>query len=118
MQVKRIDPPATITIGGAPGAGKTTIAKRLSAAWGIPCLSSDSLGSIIGASQALNNSSVNVNWIAYDVVFGLCAEFIHVGLTTLLDLNMGRAFQWQQLDALKRQHPHVRWVPIVLRAYP
>lgn len=104
-----------IVLGGFPGAGKTTLAKRLSAAWRIPRLSSDTLGQIIAASHPLKQTSVDAYWIAYDVVFGLCAEFLHAGVSTILDLNMGWAFQWQQLDALKHQYSDVRWLPIVLR---
>jgi adenylate kinase family enzyme len=102
-------------LGGFPGAGKTTMAKRLSAAWRIPRLSSDMLGQIIAASNALKQTSVDAYWIAYDVVFGLCTEFLTTGVSTILDINMGWAFQWQQLDALKHQHPDVRWLPILLQ---
>lgn len=70
---------------------------------------------MIAASHPLKQTSIDVYWIAYDVVFGLCAEFLHTGVSTILDLNMGWAFQWQQLDVLKQQYPDVRWLPVVLQ---
>jgi hypothetical protein len=88
---------------------------RLASELRIPLLSADSLGSLIGASEALRGLDVNAQWIAYDVVFGLCAEFLQSGVSVILDLNLGHAFQWQKLDALRQSGPALIWVPIVLQ---
>ncbi len=104
-----------IVLGGPPGAGKTSLSKRLSIELSIPRLSSDSIGRTIRLSQGIQDGAVNATWIAFDVVFNLCAEFLEAGVSTVLDLNMGWAFQWQQLDAIRNHQPGVRWLPIILR---
>lgn len=109
------DGPVLIVIGGFAGAGKTSLAKRLSTEFSIPCLSSDAIGRTIGESQSIKDKSVNATAIAYEVVFDLCREFLRSGISTILDLNMGWAFQWEHLDAMRAQQPAVVWVPILLR---
>jgi predicted kinase len=115
MEALRSGRPALIALGGFPGAGKTTQAKRLASDLGIPRLSADALGQIIRISEALKDTSVNAHWIAYDVVFGLCAEFLQSGVSVILDLNMGHAFQWRQLDSLRARDLALIWMPIVLQ---
>ena len=115
MKVSRRVTPALIALGGFPGAGKTTQARRLASELRIPLLSADSLGDLIGVSEALHGLDVNAQWIAYDVVFGLCVEFLQSGISVILDLNLGHAFQWLKLDALRQSDPVPIWVPIVLQ---
>jgi predicted kinase len=115
MKAPRSATPALIALGGSPGAGKTTQARRLASELRIPLLSADSLGDLIGASEALRGLDVNAQWIAYDVVFGLCSEFLQLGSSVILDLNLGHAFHWQKLDALRQSDPALIWVPIVLQ---
>src|SRR5262245_53135559 len=81
----------------------------------MPLLSADSLGNLIGASEALHGMDVNAQWIAYDAVFGLCGEFLQSGVSVILDLNLGHAFQWQKLDALRQSDSAPIWVPIMLQ---
>ena len=109
------DPAALIVIGGFAGTGKTSHSTRLSAEFGIPRLSSDAIGRSISLSQGIQDQNVNAIAIAYDVVFDLCAEFLRCGVSTVLDLNMGWAFQWEHLDTLRAHQPAVVWVPILLR---
>lgn len=104
-----------IVIGGPPGTGKTTHAKRLSTEYRIPCLGSDAIGQIIGTSRFVDTPT-NAVAVAYDVVFGLCDAFLHCGVSVILDLNMAWEFQWQHLEALRASYPHVRFVTIILRA--
>src|SRR5215475_304522 len=113
MHALRSRAPALIAIGGFPGAGKTTQAKRLAFELHIPRLSADMLGQIIRRSAALKNTSVNAHWIAYDVLFSLCAEFLKSGVSVLLDVNLGHSFQWQELDTLRQLDPEPIWLPIV-----
>ncbi len=106
--------PALIVIGGFAGAGKTAISKRLSAELQIPRLGSDTIGRTIKTSMG-SQSQVNAFWIAYEVLFRLCEEFIQARIPTILDLTMGWEFQWQHLDGITRRHPQVLFLPIILR---
>jgi predicted kinase len=107
--------PALITVGGFAGTGKTAISKRLSAELGIPRLGSDTLGRTIKKCIGTNSSQVHAYWIAYEVLFHLCEEFIQTGISTILDLTMGWEFQWQQVDSIMRQYPRALFLPIILR---
>ena len=106
--------PALIVLGGFPGSGKTTMTRRLACDWHLPRLASDMLGQTISASEALQGSGINAYWIAYEVLFALCAEFLRSGLSVVLDLTLGWAFHWRELDALTDQNPAVLLVPIIL----
>ena len=107
--------PAVIAIGGPPGAGKTTLAARLSSELGIPRLSSDTIGRIITRSEGSRGGAVEAYWIAYDVLFGLCDEFVRAGGAAILDINLGHDFQWQRLEQLQERHPTALLLPLVLR---
>lgn len=107
--------PAVIAVGGPPGAGKTALTARLSAEFGIPRLGSDAIGQIIKGSEGAKCASFDAYWIAYDVVFGLCAEFLSNGVSAILDLNLGWEFQWRQLERLRVDYPEATVLPIVLR---
>lgn len=108
---------ALIALGGPPGAGKTTLARRLSSELAIPRLGSDDIGRLIEQSGGLGPGAANANAfrIGYDVLFGLCEEFLRSGVSTLVDTNLGWAFQWQRLDALAARYPDTLILPIVLR---
>jgi predicted kinase len=107
--------PRLIVIGGYPGSGKTSVASRLAADLRLPRLSSDAIGDTIRASHAIVDTGVNAIWLAYDIVFDLCAQFIQSGVSTILDLNLGWAFQWQRLDNLRAQYPALSCSIIILR---
>jgi predicted kinase len=107
--------PALIVVGGFAGSGKSTLTRRLSGDLGIPRLGSDTISRVIRESEAVEGREVNAGWIAHDVVFGLCDDFLRSGISTILDLNMGRAFQWERVDAIARAHPEAQFLPIVLR---
>jgi predicted kinase len=107
--------PTLIVVGGYPGSGKTSVARRLAADLRLPRLSSDAIGETIRASPAIMGANLNATWLAYDIVFDLCAAFIQSGVSPILDLNMGWAFQWQRLDELRAQHRGLRCAIIILR---
>jgi predicted kinase len=104
-----------VVFGGFASTGKTTICRRLSAELRIPCLSSDALRQVIGSSHGITDTGVNAGWIAYDVLFNLCEDFLARGISTIVDTNLGHAFQWQWLDGVRVRHPAVTILPIVLR---
>jgi predicted kinase len=107
--------PTLIVIGGFAGTGKTTLARRLSRDFAIPRLSSDVIGQTISASKGTNGGDVDAFWIAYDVVFRMCEDFLADGLSVILDLNMGWTFQWERVDAIVARYPSITYIPIVLR---
>jgi predicted kinase len=107
-------PPALIVIGGFAGTGKSTLSRRLAAELRMPRLGSDSIGRTIRASKALDGHDVNAYWIAYELLFHLADGFLQAGVSTILDLNMGWVFQWQELDALRLRHPTAICLPIIL----
>lgn len=107
--------PRLIVVGCYPGSGKTSIAGRLAADLRLPRLSSDMIGETVRASRAIAGTGVNAIWLAHDIVFDLCAQFVQSGVSTILDLNMGWAFQWQRLDELRVQHPAPSCSIIILR---
>ena len=106
-------PPALIVVGGFAGTGKTAISKRLSAEMRIPRLGSDTIGRTIKESEGIRNG--DTYWIAYDVLFRLCEEFLQSDVSVILDLTMGWEFQWQHVDRIVRQHPQTTFLPIILR---
>jgi predicted kinase len=109
------DRPFLIVFGGAPGAGKTTISRRLAADRRLPRLGADTIGRTIRSSQALTDPTIDAQWIAHDVLFQLSEELLQAGVSAILDVNLGWAFQWAQLDSLRVRYPTVRILPIVLR---
>ena len=42
-------------------------------------------------------------------------EWLSLGVSAVLDINLGRSFQWQPMDASHQCHPMAKIVPIVLR---
>jgi predicted kinase len=102
-----------IVIGGFAGTGKSAISRRLSAELHIPRLGSDTIGRTIKRSEGFKDG--DAYWIAYDVLFALCEAFVRSGTSVVLDMTMGWAFQWLTVDDILARHPHVRFLPIILR---
>lgn len=105
---------ALIAIGGFPGAGKTTICRRLSSQLNLPCLSSDTIGRTIEDSSGIKSGGIDAYRVAYDVLFRLCEEFIRASATVILDLTLGWDFQWRKLDGILERHPRTLFLPVVL----
>ena len=106
---------ALIAIGGFPGAGKTTICRRLSDEFNLPCLSSDTIGRAITESKGLPDSGADAFRVAYDVLFRLCEEFVQSSAPVILDLTLGWAFHWRRLDEILCRHPRTLFLPVILR---
>jgi uncharacterized protein len=107
--------PALIAIGGLPGAGKSTVARRLSEHRGIPLLASDLIGSTLRRSLVDQVPSADAYRAGYDLLFELAGEFLDRGGSVIVDTTLGWAFQWERLDAIHRNRPNVRFVPVLLR---
>jgi thymidylate kinase len=103
-----------IVFGGFAGTGKTTIARCLSSELGLPCLSADGLKYVIGTSPGVNGDEIDAGWVAHDVLFHLCEEFLDRGVSTIVDTNLGHPFKWRWLDDLRERRPAVTVLPILL----
>jgi predicted kinase len=108
-------PPYLVIVGGFAGTGKTAVSRRLAVEFCVPRLGSDTIGRTIAGSEGLQGRDVDSYWIAYDVLFRLCAEFIAAGVSTILDVTMGWEFQWRAVDAILGRHTSTSFVPVVLR---
>ena len=106
---------ALIAVGGFPGAGKTTVCRRLSSELNLPCLSSDIIGRTIEGSKGIGEGRIDAYRVAYDVLFRLCDEFIRSSASVILDLTLGWDFQWRKLDGILKRHPRTLFIPVVLR---
>jgi len=105
-----------IVMGGFAGSGKSTIAGRLSTELRIPRLNSDVIGESIRRSRAIEGrDQINAYWIAYDVLFALCEDFLTTSGSVIVDTSMGWPFQWQRLDDIARSCGVTGRINIVLR---
>lgn len=111
---QRDEKPFLLILGGPPGAGKTTLSHRLTAQLHIPRLGADTISRTIRASQAYTDQTINTKWLAYDVLFQLCNQFLKAEVSTIVDVNLAGAFQWRELDLLQQRYPLVEIVPVVL----
>ena len=106
--------PVLIVIGGFAGAGKTTIATRLSGSFNYPVFSSDVINDALR--PALNKNFHDVSPIAYEVMWHLVRKQLAAGVTTIADTHMAAPRTWESLDALKRDMPRITVLPIILQA--
>lgn len=106
--------PSLIIIGGFAGAGKTTIATKLSSKYNYPIFSSDVINDALR--PALNKDFHEVSPIAYEVMWHLVRRQLTTGVTVIVDTHMSAPRVWESLDALKRDMPGVTVLPIILQA--
>jgi predicted kinase len=107
--------PAFVVIGGPAGAGKTTVARRLSAEMAIPRLGSDTLGRSVKQAEAFRGSGADAYSIGYELLWRLCGEFLSAGASVVVDTNMGWEVAWRSADAVRAGCPEAVFLPIVLR---
>ncbi|AHB42755.1 hypothetical protein RAAC3_TM7C00001G0918 [Candidatus Saccharibacteria bacterium RAAC3_TM7_1] len=103
-----------IIIGGFAGAGKTTIANKLSMECNYPVLSSDVINDALR--RALNKDFHEVSPLAYEVMWHLARKQLANGITIIIDTHMSTAKVWDSLDSLKRDMPEVSILPVILQA--
>jgi len=106
--------PSLIVIGGFAGAGKTTVAAKLSSKYNYPVFSSDVINDALRA--ALNKDFHEVSPTAYEVMWHLVRKQLENGVTVIVDTHMSAPKVWESLDALKHDMPTVVVLPIILQA--
>jgi predicted kinase len=103
-----------IVIGGFAGAGKTTIAKRLSETHNYPVFSSDVINDALRTAQ--NISFKEASPIAYAIMWHIIRKQLETGVTVIVDAHMAAPHTWESLDELSQDVPEVQIIPIILRA--
>jgi thymidylate kinase len=105
--------PTLIIIGGFAGAGKTTVAAKLSRKYNYSIFSTDTINDALR--PQLQQSFQDVSPIAYKVMWHLVRKQLAAGVTIIVDTHMSTASVWSSLDELKRDMPNVHILPIILQ---
>lgn len=101
-----------IVLGGFAGAGKTTIAGKLSAKYQYPVFSTDVINDAIR--PLLHKSFHEASPISYEIMWYLVRQQLKNHVTVILDTHMCSERVWENLDAVHRDLPNVKIVPIIL----
>lgn len=104
--------PTLIILGGFAGAGKTTVAQKLSTEFNLPLVGTDELNTAIR--KALDIDFHTASPYAHDIAWSLIRDYLKNHATVLLDTNMCRARTWENLDAVKNDFPKAEILPIIL----
>jgi thymidylate kinase len=102
-----------IVIGGFAGAGKTTIANKLSGQYNYPIYSSDVINDALRA--AFQKEFHEVSPTAYEVLWHLVRQQLKNGVTLIVDTHMASPKVWEKLDLLHADMPGVQILPIILQ---
>ncbi len=104
--------PLLIILGGFAGAGKTTLARRLSTEYNFPLFSSDDF--IEATRKAILQEFHAVAPIAYDVMWHVLDQHLKNTVSLILDANMCHSRTWQQVDEREKRFPTYTILPILL----
>jgi len=105
--------PSLIVIGGFAGAGKTTLATKLSGQYNFPILSSDVINDALRS--AFQRGFQEMSPMAYTVMWHLVRQQLKNGVTVIVDTHMATPQVWEKLDLLHTDMPSVQIVPIILQ---
>lgn len=103
-----------IVIGGFAGAGKTTLANKLSKTYNYPVYSSDIINDALRS--ALNITFKQASPTAHKIMWHLVKKQLEAGVTVIVDAHMAAPHTWENLDKLKQDFPEAQIIPIILRA--
>ncbi|MBP7134494.1 ATP-binding protein [Patescibacteria group bacterium] len=104
--------PLLIILGGFAGAGKSTLARRLSREYNFPLFSSDDF--IEATRKAIVQEFHAVAPIAYDVMWHILDQHLKNAVSLILDANMCHSRTWQQVDEREQRFTDYKILPILL----
>ena len=114
--------PRLIIFCGFAGAGKSTIAVKISKIYRFPIFNADILGNALKESVAAQAegkddfaSDIDLWRVNYDVLFRLIEEELSRGLTVILDNNMGTPWRWKHIEQLKASVGGLAVLPLLLQ---
>ena len=90
--------PLAVVVGGAPGSGKTTLARQLSEAMGLPHLNKDLLCSSLRRSDL---ESPVANKRAFVITYGTARSWLEEGLSMVMDMTMCAEYSPAEVASLK-----------------
>jgi len=101
-----------IVLGGFAGAGKTTVAQKLSSEFNLPLIGTDELNTALRNAQSINFHDASP--CAHDIAWSLVRDYLKNKVTVIIDTNMCRAKTWENLDAVRKDFPGLNILPIIL----
>lgn len=94
--------PLLVIVGGAPGSGKTTLARRLAVELRLPLLTKDDVKKVlydtIGAPD--RQSSAQLGRAAYSLLYAMASRLLDAGVGALLESNFHRGYSETDLGPL------------------
>lgn len=104
--------PTLIVLGGFAGAGKTTVARRLSSELRLPLFSSDEF--IAGIMKANDSAFHEAAPSAYTVMWHIIERQHQNNISVILDANMCSQRTWDALDELAGRYRDLKVIPVIL----
>lgn len=105
-------PPYLIVIGGFAGAGKSTLARSLGRALSIPFYEIDFVARAIANSHDFQGT--NPKGVAFDLFWALARTYLENGNSLIFDQNMGRPWQWRQIEDICASVPNAQLILFIL----
>ena len=101
-----------IVIGGFAAAGKSTLSRRVGRVLNLPFYEIDLVGRAIADSRDFQGT--NPKGVAFDLFWALARTYLENGNSLIFDQNMGRPWQWQQIEQICASIPHAQAVTFIL----
>ncbi len=97
--------PLLLLLKGHPGSGKSTLARALAQALRWPLIDKDDARDALQAiSSQAAQAGIDLNALAYDIMFRAAATQLSLGLSTINDCPMARLELYERAAALAQQH--------------